>query len=591
MRTLRLFPILTLLLVLAGLTPLHQAAAQDSSATLLYDGVERRYTLHLPAGYDPESSYPLLIALHGVASSGKALQALSGLDAVADTYGFIVAYPDSQTFYWDDGRTAVNLPPVLETVDDVGFLDALLAELESAYAVDSARIYLTGIQNGGTMAYRMACELGNRYAGIAIVGTLMWGYLDDFCSVVPQEDRGPVDVLLIHGSADHLYPAEGTEYAEMRHPDGSPHHVLGLTDTLNYWRMRNGCDLSEAGDPVPGTLVRFSACADDSSVTYYGINGGGHSWSRSGDFILNAYGVDVGDLVGRFVSGAELPPPPERAYRAVPRSYVTYVPPRYDPAEPMPLVLALHGRPGTGSSFAYITDLNPVAAENGFIVVYPDGLNYEWNYTGDLWGVPGYDQDDVYFLRSLISDLGQMLNIDQARLYVTGFSNGGFMTQRLACEAPHQFAAFAAVGSTMYYSVSALCEGTAPAPMLLMHGTEDLSIPWEGVTNGVAGQYISLSVVDTMGFWVLHNGCDTQSQFAEIPVTGNSPGTQVVRHTFSGCSAGAEVVFYVIAGGGHNWPGVPGRISEEIAGNVNMDINAGQVIWEFFAQHTRDLEP
>lgn len=125
--------------------------------------------------------------------------------------------------------------------------------------------------------------------------------------------------------------------------------------------------------------------------------------------------------------------------------------------------------------------------------------------------------------------------------------------------------------------------------MLLMHGTEDVSIPFDGIVQpDSAGMLrrVSLTVPGTLDYFVLHNGCDNSGVRSEFPESGDSPGTRVYRFDYTGCDLNANVTFYLIVGGGHNWPGVPGVIGEEIAGEVNMDINAGEEIWAFFKRHT-----
>ncbi|MBZ0308849.1 MAG: prolyl oligopeptidase family serine peptidase, partial [Anaerolineae bacterium] len=245
--------------------------------------------------------------------------------------------------------------------------------------------------------------------------------------------------------------------------------------------------------------------------------------------------------------------------------------------------------PDTGLGAATITDMNLVAEKEGFIVVYPNGIDRQWNY---VQGVPFFDQaeqDDFSFIRSLIADLSKNLSIDPSRLYVTGFSNGGFMVNRLACEMPDQFAAFASVGGSIFTGFEAICPNSTGVNMLIMHGTLDISIPWNGLPENYNGQtiYSAMPVNDVVSFWGVRNDCAQSPEIEVIPESGHSPGThvEIVR-----LPCDEELMVYVIFGGGHNWPGVPGRISERIAGAVNMDIHGSEVIWEFFSRHTREVE-
>jgi poly(3-hydroxybutyrate) depolymerase len=367
----------------------------------------------------------------------------------------------------------------------VGFIAALIDHLQETYAIDS--VYLTGFGHGGSMAYRLACEIPGRLAKVAVVGALPWDYQTAGCG----ESSAPVSILMLNGSEDdYYYPVIG----DRKLTRNSANSLLSVEEALTFWAAHNGCDLDAAlTDPADQAFTVYESCADNSTVAAYTLPEVGHNWLRAGDYHLNQYGVSTTDYVGRyffddFDSWANLFVQPEPAwtiYFGQPRSYIVYVPPSYDPAQPAPLVVALHGRPHNGAGFAYLLDLNRVAADNGFIAVYPDGFQEEWNYVRDI--TPGYEDwgvDDVEFLSFLIDDLSQDLNIDRTRLYATGFSNGGFMTQRLACEPDTPFAAFGVFGATLYPEFEELCSSAPLRPILLMHGTFDRSIPWEGTVYG-----------------------------------------------------------------------------------------------------------
>lgn len=268
------------------------------------------------------------------------------------------------------------------------------------------------------------------------------------------------------------------------------------------------------------------------------------------------------------------------------RSYVLYKP---DDLEiPAPLVLVLHGRFGNGESMRRSTRFNAVAEREGFIVAYPDGLDAEWNY---VRGIPGYPNthDDVAFLIALVDEIAATHEVDLSRVYVTGFSNGGFMAQRIACENPTHFAAFASVAAAGFGGMTGVCmeTGSEKAPMLLINGTEDTNVPWEGtgVTRDGRTVYVTYPVPDTLGYWAEFNGCQPNAETSDVPPGGESPETSVRILTVD-CPEDGSVVLYSVIGGGHNWPG---QEAENVAayGNVSHDIDASEVIWEFFAGHER----
>ena len=368
--------------------------------------------------------------------------------------------------------------------------------------------------------------------------------------------------------------------------------------TLRFWGERNGCDVNDFEIFTEPDIRLYQNCRNETSLAFLSIENAGNNWLRSvGDHQLNQFGVDYTQIAVRYLFGSQV----DEDWQALAtkmstqaispeilaRNYTVYVPPTYDPSHPAAVVMALHGRPDTGVGFAYLLDLNRVARTENFIAVYPDGINQGWNYTLDFPGYGDNEIDDVGFLRTLINDLALDLNIDAQRVYLTGFSNGGFMTQAMACKAYDQFAAFAVIGATAFPGFEAFCVETPSIPVLFMHGTSDESIPWDGLRQ--QGQWVTYPVSESLGFWAVHNACDpNQVAITDLPSGGNSPGTSVRIYEFKGCADEDNITFYEIDGGGHNIPGVPGRLDSDRFGAVNMDIDAPIVIWEFLSQYTLD---
>jgi polyhydroxybutyrate depolymerase len=278
-------------------------------------------------------------------------------------------------------------------------------------------------------------------------------------------------------------------------------------------------------------------------------------------------------------------------HEGIERTYDLYVPSSYRDAStaPVPLVLVLHGRSSSSRRMADITGFNTRAEQHGFIVAYPEGLDQAWNYVHDI---PGYQPgpDDPDFLVKLVSVIGERYNIDIDRVYVTGISNGGFMAQRMACYAPSQFAAFASVAAGGYGAMPRRCKSYRPVNILYIQGTEDSLVPWRGLRiNGQDGQpqQVTMSITDSLKFWSQRNRCAAEVVDRELVQQGNSPGTSVRVLSARDCEGEAEVTLYAILGGGHNWPGSRGVIPPRVAGRVNMDIHASDVIWAFFQRHER----
>lgn len=269
------------------------------------------------------------------------------------------------------------------------------------------------------------------------------------------------------------------------------------------------------------------------------------------------------------------------------RSFTVHVPETL--LDSAPLVIALHGRGGDGSSMERLTRFSDVADQEGFIAAYPDGLNQEWNFVLDIPGYPN-THDDSVFLAALVDQVAEDYALDLTRVYVAGFSNGGFMAQRLACEHPEQYAAFASVGAAGFGGMPLVCQdhGSVPAPMLLMHGTHDLVVPFDGENVRRGDRMITLlyPVSNTVGYWSEFNGCQPEGVVTDIPPTDGPEGTAVRVLTIE-CPEETEVLLYAVLGGGHNWPGQDAFEPADIFGAISRDINASEVIWEFFARHTR----
>jgi len=251
----------------------------------------------------------------------------------------------------------------------------------------------------------------------------------------------------------------------------------------------------------------------------------------------------------------------------------------------VPLVLVLHGRGGTGPGTAALTGFDEVADEHGFVVAYPTGVDNQWNYVD---GIEGYDIDvpDLEFLRALVAELSARYPIDPARVYVAGFSNGGYMAQHLACKATDVFAAFASVGAAGYGGQPGNCGEPDPVPILFIHGTADTIVPFAGLRQeGPSGPVTVLaSVEQTFTYWGYRLGCGDGVQPSVLP-NMLSPSLELHVLEALDCTPGSELVQVVIVGGGHNWPGRPGRLPVQVGGEVSLDLDASRFIWEFFERH------
>ena len=271
------------------------------------------------------------------------------------------------------------------------------------------------------------------------------------------------------------------------------------------------------------------------------------------------------------------------------RQYLLYAPASYTPGTALPLVVVLHGRPSTAARMAKLTAFNQRAEANDFLVVYPQGQNSFWNYLYGL-GEANSQPDDPGFVLAVLSHVMASHSVDADRIYVAGISNGGFMAQRLACEYRGVFAAFASVAATGYAYMPEECRTRGPVSMLYIHGTADGKVPWQGLSipgDGGTRRPVTLSMMDSVKYWSARAECARDITRQRVASVAAESRTHVVRMVSRNCAENRVVELFAVMGGGHNWPGVEGVIPARIAGEVNLDIHASDVIWSFFRDKRR----
>lgn len=274
------------------------------------------------------------------------------------------------------------------------------------------------------------------------------------------------------------------------------------------------------------------------------------------------------------------------------RDYYLYLPPVYRSSEDLlPLVVVLHGGgKGDGLSLEKNTEWASLAEKEGFITVYPNGIDGNWNdgrgitYKGNNVS----DIDDVKYISELIDHLVRTYRVDNRLIYVTGLSNGGMMTLRLGCEISSQLAAIAPVISSFPKNILDRCRPQSPLSVLLMNGTEDPLVPYSGghVRFLFRKMGAVVSTKETVAFWVKQNNCDVDPVVRRLPDLDHTDHSSVTVVTYTNEKSRNEVVLYKIEGGGHTLPGsnIPDR--PLIIGHKNKDINGVEEIWAFFKKHS-----
>lgn len=250
------------------LSSLHYIKAQTTvNSSFVHDGITRTYSFYVPATYTPGTPVPLIIGLHGTGSSGAQFAQYRDFRPIADTANFIMVHPDGTTMF---GQKFWNFGNVLgSTVDDVGFLVALIDTISAHYSVNQNRIYCVGMSNGGFMTYYMACQT-NRFAAIGSVTGSMSTSTYNNCN--PQR---PTPSIHVHGTNDPTNAYNGSASSK------------SIPDVNRFWVNQNGCDTVPAVFPVPDVVTTDNATAvrylysngiNGNTVELFKVVGGEHTW-------------------------------------------------------------------------------------------------------------------------------------------------------------------------------------------------------------------------------------------------------------------------------------------------------------------------
>jgi len=261
-------------------------SGSDERFSFLHQGINRFVHVHIPEGYDAGLDTPVLFALHGAGDTGGGFQKGAGLDKEADTYGFIVAYPSASTNNWAEGCNCNR--PDLDGVDDVGFMDQVIEQLDERFSIDRTRLFVTGFSQGGMFTQRLACERSGVFRAFSTVAGMISEPLAKVCR--PQH---PVNLMMINGTNDTVLPFYGI-------PSGS-FATKGAFETLLMWKDRNGCTGSLETESVRSAspvvfLHSIKECDGNTDLKLYELVGGRHEWPTvnvdSPSIITAFFGLD-----------------------------------------------------------------------------------------------------------------------------------------------------------------------------------------------------------------------------------------------------------------------------------------------------------
>ncbi|MFV1921186.1 MAG: alpha/beta hydrolase family esterase [Methylotenera sp.] len=266
------------------------------------------------------------------------------------------------------------------------------------------------------------------------------------------------------------------------------------------------------------------------------------------------------------------------------RQYMVHIPKSYNPNQPTPLVLSLHG--GGGNMEYQATDkyyhLVSKSEEAGFIAVFPNGYSRfrsgklaTWNAGICCGKARDENSDDVSVIKAVVADIKSRANIDSNRIYANGMSNGGMMSYRLACELTDTFAAIASVAGT---DGTQSCKPSRPISILHIHALDDDHVLFNGGSGVKSKTHADfVAVPDTIQKWVSKNACQpTQQRVLEVK--------GAYCDLYAKCQNNTQVKLCVTETGGHSWPG-----GSKVRGNAagSTAINANDIIWQFYQNNPK----
>ncbi|QDT00836.1 alpha/beta hydrolase family esterase [Adhaeretor mobilis] len=284
------------------------------------------------------------------------------------------------------------------------------------------------------------------------------------------------------------------------------------------------------------------------------------------------------------------------------REFRIHVPASCSEQQPVPLVLCLHGG-GGNSSQGSTMGMTDVADRHGFIAVYPNAINHHWNDGRESPNFAEHDKtiDDVAFLTAIVRQVREDYAIDANRVFATGVSNGGFMTQRLAIERPEIFSAAGVIIASMGVPLKEKFKPELPVSILYMNGTADPLVPYDGGPIRVdffprlrkaRGEKLPdrgscIPTDEAVALWIKRNGITAKPKVGELADKNPDDECTTEFSLWTGGERGTTVALYKVVGGGHTIPGAKRNFPKSLVGPTSGDFDGFETVWKFFNEHAR----
>lgn len=279
------------------------------SGSIRHEGRERQYSVYVSKKFERNNKTALVIALHGGGGTGKKFLRMDygHLVEAADRYNMVLVFPEGVNRSWNDGRKEIFRPGE-EPPDDVGFISALIDRFQKEYGLDPAKVFATGISNGGHMSIRLALELSDKIKGAAPVAAPLPRVHED------QYPKHSIPLLFIEGTEDPLVPYEGGDIrvAPFARSRGE---VLSAKETLTHFARHYGCgrepavtamEDADTSDSTTSRRFAYQNCSNGIKLELIEVNGGGHTWPGGMQYLperiigRTSNDFDASDVIVRF---------------------------------------------------------------------------------------------------------------------------------------------------------------------------------------------------------------------------------------------------------------------------------------------------
>ena len=260
--------------------------SEQKTINLTIDGNIRSFVIYIPIGYNNAGKMPLIFAIHGGSGTPEGMINIANFKTIADRDKVVLVYPAGVQNNWNDGRPTI---PNQLGINDVRFFNQLCDYMINNYSVDGAKIYATGISNGGFMSSRLGCELSNRIAAIAVDAATI-----EATTIAPNCNPGrSVPAIYIHGTTDPLVPFTGGQMTAGGTAGGT---ILSHFQAIDKWITINGCNTTPTIADLPniandGTTIKqrvYSGGTNGSEVVSYVVLNGGHTWPQGYQYLNEA---------------------------------------------------------------------------------------------------------------------------------------------------------------------------------------------------------------------------------------------------------------------------------------------------------------